>query len=146
MAGRTWLIDLPETACVELLERALVGRLGVVIDGRPEVFPVCHVLIDGDVLFATNEGSKMQAALAWPWVAFEVDEVEAGGRTSRSVMVSGHAEHVTDASTIERAVAARTTPWRTGPTVQWIRIVPERITGRQIDAEDPIDAPPPPSR
>ena len=88
MAGRTWLTNLPQEECSALLAQAVVGRLGVVIEGKPEVFPICHVYADGCVFFPTNEGTKMHAALQWPWVCFEVDTIASDGLTGRSVMVS----------------------------------------------------------
>ncbi len=138
MTGRTWLIELSEQACQELLERAIIGRLGVVIDGKPEVFPIGHVVDDGCIVFPTNAGTKMHAALEWPWVGVEVDEIDPDGLTGRSVMVSGKAEEITDAVTIERVAAQRTVPWRTDPSVRWIRVVPTRVTGRQIDIDPPL--------
>jgi nitroimidazol reductase NimA-like FMN-containing flavoprotein (pyridoxamine 5'-phosphate oxidase superfamily) len=138
MAGRTWLVELPQATCVELLTQAMIGRLGVVIAGKPEVFPVCHVYLDGFVTFPTNSGTKMHAALEWPWVAFEVDEIDPDGLRGRSVMVSGRAEEVTDPAVIERAAAMRTAPWRTQAGVRWVRIVAEQVTGREIDVEMPL--------
>ncbi|MFN0028994.1 MAG: pyridoxamine 5'-phosphate oxidase family protein [Acidimicrobiales bacterium] len=138
MTQRTWLTSLPPEECVALLKSALVGRLGVVIDGKPEVFPVCHVYEDGCVIFPTNDGTKMHAALRWPWVGFEVDAIDSDGMTARSVMLSGRAEEITDAAVIERAASIRTLPWRADQTVRWVRIVPEQMTGRRIDVDAPL--------
>ncbi len=135
MATRTWLVDLPPEVCSALIDEAVLGRLGVVVEGRPVVFPVAHVIIDDDIIFPTNRGTKMHAALEWPWVGFEVDAVEGAWESGWSVMVSGRAEEVTDPDVIRRAVAKRTSPWRTGTEVLWIRVVPMTITGRRIDAE-----------
>ena len=139
MQPQTWLLHLSEEDCEERLRGAVVGRVGVLIDGRPEVFPVCHVYQDGCVLFPTNVGTKMHAALQWPYVAFEVDGIDADetsveGLRGWSVMVTGRAEEVTDIAEIERAAALRTMPWQSSPSLRWVRIVPEKITGRRIDA------------
>lgn len=138
MTRRTWLIDIPEEECWSRLTHAVVGRLGVVIENKPEVFPVCHVYVDGYITFPTNEGTKMHAALQWPWVCFEVDMVDPEGVTGWSVMVSGHAEEITDPAAIERAASIRTVPWRTEHTLRWIRIVPTQVTGRRIDGAEPL--------
>ena len=134
MASRTWLIQLPKETCEELLGTAVIGRLGVIIDGKPHVFPISHVYEGGSVIFPTSDRTKMHAALAWPWVGFEVDGIDADGVHGWSVMVQGRAEEITDADVIERAAARRTTPWRTGERVHWIRIVATEITGRRISA------------
>ena len=75
MSVTTFLVDIPPEACADLLEGATLGRLGVIVDGRPEIFPVNHVYDrpSGHVVFPTNDGTKLHAALDWPWVAFEVD-------------------------------------------------------------------------
>ena len=138
MAGRTWLTNLAQEECSALLAQAVVGRLGVVIEGKPEVFPICHVYADGCIFFPTNEGTKMHAALQWPWVCFEVDTIDSDGLTGRSVMVSGRAEEITDPAEIERAASMRTVPWRTQQPVKWMRIVPTDVTGRQIDVDAPL--------
>ena len=138
MTVRTWLTNLPQEECSALLARAVVGRLGVVIDGKPEVFPICHVYENGCVIFPTNEGTKMHAALRWPWVCFEVDAIDPNGLTGRSVMISGRAEEITDPVDIERAASIRAVPWRTQQTLRWIRIVPEQVTGRRIDVDTPL--------
>src|SRR5690606_31857121 len=114
------------------LASAPMGRLGVIIDGRPEIFPVSHVfdLEHRCVAFPTNDGTKLHGALNWPWVAFEADELERDG--GWSVLVVGQAEEVTDPAEIERLSALRDVPWRTGPGTRWLRIVPSKITGRHI--------------
>lgn len=135
MASRTWLIELPKEACEELLGKAVIGRLGVIIDGKPQVFPISHVYEGGSVIFPTNDRTKMHAALAWPWVGFEVDGIDADSGHGWSVMLQGRAEEITDADVIERAAARRTAPWRIGESVHWIRIVPTEMAGRRISAE-----------
>ena len=133
MAARTWLTDMSQEECWSFVAQAAVGRLGVVVDGRPQVFPVCHSYSDGFITFPTNEGTKMHAALQWPWVCFEVDMLDPAGSTGWSVMVDGRAEEITDQAAIERASAVRTAPWRTQPTLRWVRIVPTQVSGRRID-------------
>ena len=132
----TWLEELGFEECVVLLAGSAVGRLGVVVDGTPEIFPVNHTVdtVTGCIVFPTNNRTKLQAALHWPKVSFEVDGLEADGRSGWSVMVVGHAEMVEDLGEQVRAAANRFVLWGTGPSTVWVRIVPERITGRRISA------------
>jgi uncharacterized protein len=132
MVGRTWLVSLSDESCSSRLEEAVVGRLGVVVGGKPEVFPVCHVYVDGCVVFATNEGTKMHSALEWPWVAFEVDGIEPDRSSAWSVMVCGQAVEVTDPDDIARVAALQKFTFRVDGSVRWIRVVPTTVTGRQI--------------
>jgi hypothetical protein len=136
MATMTYLVDIDLEGCQELLASAALGRLGVIVDGRPEVYPVNHVFDreTGCVAFPSRVDRKHRAALNWPSVAFEVDGVSEDGDSAWSVLVVGPAEPITDPDVIERLARARRPLWVGGPTVQWLRIVPERITGRRISA------------
>jgi nitroimidazol reductase NimA-like FMN-containing flavoprotein (pyridoxamine 5'-phosphate oxidase superfamily) len=128
----TWMVELAREECEQLLRSSVVGRLGVVSDGRPLVFPVCHVYDGHAVAFPTNVGTKLRAALGWPFVAFEVDGVADGGASGWSVMVLGRAEQVDDPAEHVRLAALRSAPWRTADDHPWIRIVPIEVTGRRI--------------
>jgi nitroimidazol reductase NimA-like FMN-containing flavoprotein (pyridoxamine 5'-phosphate oxidase superfamily) len=138
MTVLTYLIDVGPEECADLLDEASVGRLGVVVDGRPEIFPVAHVYDrdTGCVVFPTNVGTKLHGALHWPWVAFEVDGLEADGTAGWSVLVVGRSETVTDPQLIDRASRRRSILWRTGGGVRWVRIVPSKVTGRRICASE----------
>jgi nitroimidazol reductase NimA-like FMN-containing flavoprotein (pyridoxamine 5'-phosphate oxidase superfamily) len=137
MAAMTYVIDIDSDECAELLASTPIGRLGVVVDGRPEIFPVNHVYDreSGCVVFPTNARTKLHAALHWPWVAFEVDGFEPG-RGGWSVLVVGKAETVTDPEVVARAEQKRQVLWRTGDAVTWVRIVASTTTGRRICASD----------
>lgn len=136
MTVQTWLLDIAAEQCEDLLAESSLGRLGVVVDGRPEIFPVNHVFdrTSGCVAFPTNERTKLHAALNWPWVAYEIDGVEADDAGGWSVLVVGRAEEMTDPADIARVAALRDVLWRSGDTVHWIRIVPSKMTGRRISA------------
>jgi nitroimidazol reductase NimA-like FMN-containing flavoprotein (pyridoxamine 5'-phosphate oxidase superfamily) len=138
VAIRTWRIEIPPEECEELLAGAELGRLGVVVAGRPEIFPVNHVYdaSTGSVVFPTNERTKWRAALDWPWVAFEVDGMEADRTGGWSVAVVGRAEELTDDSDFARLSQHRAVAWVAdrGPATHWLRIVPSKITGWRITA------------
>jgi hypothetical protein len=136
MAIHTWRIEIPPEECEELLAGAVLGRLGVIVAGRPEVFPVSHVYdaSTGSIVFPTNERTKWRAALEWPWVAFEVDGMDADRTAGWSVAVVGRAEELTDSAEIARAWERRAVPWGAGhgPATHWLRIVPSKVTGWRI--------------
>jgi nitroimidazol reductase NimA-like FMN-containing flavoprotein (pyridoxamine 5'-phosphate oxidase superfamily) len=138
MAATTYVIDIPAAECAALLAAETLGRLGVVVDGRPEIFPVNHVYDHelGCVAFPTNPRTKLHAALSWPAVAFEVDGIRPDGSGGWSVLVLGQAEEITDAAVIDRLASQRTVLWRAGDAVHWVRIVPTSVTGRRIYASD----------
>ena len=65
-----------------------VGRLVVVDNGRPLIFPVNYAL-DGEApVFRTASGTKLWASTHAP-VAFEVDSIDREARSGWSVVVHG---------------------------------------------------------
>lgn len=137
MTVETWLIGISPEECADLLEASQLGRLAVIIDGRPEIFPVDHVYdrASGSVVFPTSAGTKFHAALDWPFVGFEVDALESTDSGGWSVVVVGTAEEVTDPDDIARFAQARHVRWsHPGAATHWVRIVPTKVTGRRIKA------------
>ncbi len=51
-----------------------MGRVAIVVDGEARVFPVNYVLHGGDIVFRTDEGTKLDAARKGAKVTFEVDD------------------------------------------------------------------------
>jgi len=133
---KTALISLGPERCADLLALGTLGRLGVVIDGRPEIFPVNHVYdpVEGTVVFPAHKGAKLSGALDWPWVAFEVDGMDVPHNRGWSVAVVGRAEEIVDEATIDRLSNIRHIEWGEGVGARWIRIVPSKVTGREIEA------------
>jgi hypothetical protein len=39
---RTWLIGISADECADLLSASGLGRLAVIVNGRPQIFPVNH--------------------------------------------------------------------------------------------------------
>lgn len=127
------IIDRAE--CVRLLGEEVVGRLGFVHRGQPEVLPVNYVL-DGDtVVFRTAEGTKLQGVARSP-VVFEIDRVDRLTRSGWSVIIHGMAEEVTSLDSValqERVNALAVDPWAPGEKAHLIRVVARTITGRRVD-------------
>ncbi len=64
---------LPANECWELLRTTSIGRLGVIIDDHPDIFPVNYKVDHGAVVFRVGEGTKLTALKDREQVAFEVD-------------------------------------------------------------------------
>jgi nitroimidazol reductase NimA-like FMN-containing flavoprotein (pyridoxamine 5'-phosphate oxidase superfamily) len=128
---RLFLRDIERSECEELLASARLGRLGVVVNGRPEIFPV-NYHVRHEVVFASTGGTKLHAGLEWPWVAFEVDEARPDDTGGWSVLVVGRAEELTDHAEIERVKALGAPLWDAGAPTHWVRVIPERVSGRRV--------------
>lgn len=139
----------------EFLEMVTVGRLGLIAGGEPYVVPVHHIVMDGGIYFhSAPEGRKIEALREHAAVCFETD-VLYGIRDDRepcdmgsyyqSVIVFGSAEMVNDRDEALRALELLVQKHSRRPdrekidpgqldTVAVIRITPERITGKTLEA------------
>lgn len=129
--GRTWVEHLNVDDCWTLIGAVPVGRLGVLVDSAPEIYPVNHVVDGHSIVFRTDVGSKLYGLLRSPAVCYEVDDVDPVARTGWSVLVKGRAEELHDLEDRPRAVPPLEV-WATGARPHWIRIVPDEVTGRRI--------------
>jgi nitroimidazol reductase NimA-like FMN-containing flavoprotein (pyridoxamine 5'-phosphate oxidase superfamily) len=139
----TEVLDRDE--CMRLLATQPVGRLAVVAGQYPMVVPVNFALDRGIIVFRSGPGIKLDAAQHRN-VAFQVDEIDLGQRSGWSVLVTGMAEVVSDSHApelIERTEALRIEPFDERTKDQWVRIIPNEVSGRRIAPEDftfPFDA------
>lgn len=127
---RTRLEVLTPEACVRLLSLHHLGRLGVIADGRPLVLPVNYAFDGDSVVFRTDDGTKLHAAIGNP-VAFEIDGSDNVWHSGWSVVVAGTAELVPDEEHDDLG-ALPLGPWCPGPKLTWVRITVDDISGRRI--------------
>lgn len=131
-----WIASLDEigrSECLGLLATTSVGRLGLIVDGKPEVLPV-NFGLDGDsVLFRTAEGTVLTQA-RHRVVAFEADQVDETTHTGWSVLVQGLTHDITDTidPTSERLRRLAVITWAPDPRQRLFRVIPDRITGRRL--------------
>jgi nitroimidazol reductase NimA-like FMN-containing flavoprotein (pyridoxamine 5'-phosphate oxidase superfamily) len=137
--AQDWPVDhegleiMPPRVCDELLAASEVGRVAFLDAGAPVIFPVNFQFHEGHIVFRTSPGSKLQAAGRRYEVAFEIDDWDAGRRTGWSVIVRGTAEEVASEGDLEVLFGLGLRPWADQTErLQWVRIVPNDITGRRI--------------
>jgi uncharacterized protein len=128
---RTGLEGLTPRECIQLARTCALGRLAVVVDGQPLVFPVNFAFDGYAVVLRTDEGTKLHGAREG-WVAFECDDIDRTYHTGWSVMITGRAEQVTEPAEVARLERLPLGPWCPGPKSVWLRIRPRTITGRRI--------------
>jgi nitroimidazol reductase NimA-like FMN-containing flavoprotein (pyridoxamine 5'-phosphate oxidase superfamily) len=131
------LLVLAEDECRRLLARGHLGRIGLVEEDRPVILPVNYVFDDGVVFFQSTRGSKLEAALAGRWVAFEIDAIDPVYHGGFSVLVYGPAEVVDSDAEVARLVELPLRPWWPEARDRWIRIRVEQISGRRLRS-DPV--------
>ena len=126
--------ELTRAECFELLAAEQLGRVAVVDDRGPVVFPVHFVLDRHTVVFRTGTGTKLSAASLGRRVSFEVDRADPATRTGWSVVVRGEAVEVTDRAELTRLRALPLEMWAPGTRAHYVRILPSTLTGRRIAA------------
>jgi len=132
--------DLAIKECWDLLRQSHVGRLGVVNDGRPDIFPVNYQVRDETLIFRTGGGTKLQAINEVGYVALETDAVSAEFGFAWSVVVKGAAAAVEDSGTYLNKVSRQLFPWQGIGHDQLIRISPESVTGRRFTLTSQVKA------
>jgi nitroimidazol reductase NimA-like FMN-containing flavoprotein (pyridoxamine 5'-phosphate oxidase superfamily) len=118
--------------CRDLLRAHTLGRIAVRIGEAPAILPVNYALLDDDVVFRTDPGSKLSSALMRVTVAFEVDDIDAASRTGSSVVVTGYVEEIRDAATLARVEKLQLEPWVEEGRDYVVRIKARTVTGRRI--------------
>jgi uncharacterized protein len=125
------LEEIPEAECLEILGQHSLGRIAIVVDGQPQIFPVNYALNGRIIAFRTAAGSKLSFAPKSK-VSFEIDKYDSG--VGWSVMVQGVAVDATEAfddvSWAARGAAPR--PLAPGAKPHWVAIEASKITGRRF--------------
>lgn len=129
--GRTGLEVLDWDECLALLGESNLGRVAVVIDGQPLIFPVNFALDGTAVVFRNDPGTKVDGARNRS-VAFECDRTDTVSNTGWSVMATGDAIQVRSPADRDRLGHLPLGPWCPGPKAIWLRIEPKTLTGRRI--------------
>jgi len=130
--GRSWLEHIGPEGCWTLLAATPVGRVGVINDSAPEIYPVNHVVDRDTIVFRTDPGTKLRGLLRSPAVCFQVDGIDPADATGWSVLVKGRAVELHDVDDLRRVARLPLRFWALGDKAHWIRIVPDEVTGRRI--------------
>ncbi len=118
--------------CWEQLQTVEVGRLAIAAAGEVDIFPVNFVVDDGAIVFRTAEGTKLVEVVLAGKVAFEVDGYEPEHGRAWSVVVKGPAEIIDRFDDLYRAQDLPLFPWNAAPKERFVRLVPNRLTGRRF--------------
>lgn len=124
--------ELSKSECFELLGAQRLGRVAVVDERGPVALPVNFILDRHMVVFRTDEGTKLDAAIRGSRVGFEVDGFDPATETGWSVLVRGEAVEVTDPAELRRLRELPLRAWAPGARSRYVRILPAVLTGRRI--------------
>lgn len=132
-------VEVLRTAeCLDLLATQAIGRLGFNEQGQVTILPVRYMMDEGHVVFRSAVGAKLDAAVRWQSVAFEVDAWDPRDRTGWSVLVHGIANEVMNPDRQTALSERGLDEWVKGPhPMAWIEVRPIEVTGRRIPSPLP---------
>ncbi|MCL4423734.1 MAG: pyridoxamine 5'-phosphate oxidase family protein [Actinobacteria bacterium] len=126
------LVPIERSESLRLLAHARFGRVVLNIDGLPAALPVNLAVVDGDVIFATAPGLKLQAARAGEVVSIETDEIDRLYHLGWSVLVTGEAHEITDPQELDSLRHLDLQPWAPGAHPHLVRVRSQIVSGRRI--------------
>ncbi len=112
---------LNPSQCWAFLRSAEVGRMAVVVDGEPEIFPLNYIVDHGSLVFRSAPGTKLAALDTASLVAFEVDGYEPEAGQAWSVVVKGRAESIARPYAALEAGELPLFPWQASPVTRRCR-------------------------
>jgi uncharacterized protein len=127
------IVEISEEECMRLLQTKDMGRLAVVRQGRPEIFPVNYGIDGRDIVIRTDAGTKLRLATLG-WVAFEVDQFDPVSLKGWDVQARGLARDITHGldRTSTRLRAVDVVPWVGGDKAHRIAILDPVLSGRRL--------------
>lgn len=129
---RRWVEYLTDAECWRLLGTADVGRVGVLVDSAPEIYPVNYRIDELTIVFRSDSGSKLRGLERSPSVSFEVDHLDLEARSGWSILLKGRAKELTTPDEREGVSTLPLQHWGLGEKRHWVRITPTEITGRRL--------------
>jgi nitroimidazol reductase NimA-like FMN-containing flavoprotein (pyridoxamine 5'-phosphate oxidase superfamily) len=126
--------ELTGVECMKLLAGRRLGRVAVMGDDGPAVYPVNYTLDRDAVVFRTDEPPRLGPD---GQVALQVDDLSETRHAGWSVVVRGQASEVHEPGELEEA-------WRLGPRAEhapghYIRLRQVTITGRRIEGAPAVE-------
>ena len=127
------VLTLSDEDCWALLRSHKLGRLAIVIEGRPRIFPVNYAAADNTVVFRTGPGAKLQHG---PGAAacFEIDDYDQRTAMAWSIMVVGVLKDITDANDKRSRSLRRLAvePVAPGQRLHWLALKADEVSGRSF--------------
>ena len=90
-----------------------MGRLALIVDGHPHIFPVNYVLVQrGSIVFRSAGGSKLWGAMTSKPTALEIDGYDPQTEEVWSVVARGDTEVIRSKEEKAAVDALQLEPWQ----------------------------------
>ncbi|HTX29620.1 MAG TPA: pyridoxamine 5'-phosphate oxidase family protein [Streptosporangiaceae bacterium] len=134
LPGLPVVTKLTPAECHRLIAAGGVGRIACGTISGPVVLPVNFAVVEATIVVRTGEGSIIDGH-AGEQVAFEVDHIDEALSQGWSVLVRGPSHRVAHPAELRRVCRdADLWPWPGGDRDAYVRIMPDKITGRRIES------------
>jgi nitroimidazol reductase NimA-like FMN-containing flavoprotein (pyridoxamine 5'-phosphate oxidase superfamily)/DNA-binding transcriptional regulator YiaG len=134
LPGPPVITKLLPAECHRLIAAGGVGRIAFGTASGPVVLPVNFAAVAGTIVIRTGEGTMIDGH-ADERVAFEVDRIDEALSQGWSVLVRGQAHRVAHPAELQlMRREAEIWPWPGGDRDVYVRIIPDKITGRRIES------------
>ena len=124
--------------CWELLAAGTLGRLALIVDGQPHIFPVNYVLVERrSIAFRSAGGTKLWGAMTSKPAALEIDGYDPQTEEAWSVVARGDTEVIQSDEEKAAVDALQLEPWQPGAKDHYVRLKPLVLTGRRFKVNKP---------
>jgi nitroimidazol reductase NimA-like FMN-containing flavoprotein (pyridoxamine 5'-phosphate oxidase superfamily) len=136
--GTAELEELDDAECMRLISPGGIGRLAYTGRYGLMVIPVNYKMYEESVVFRTEHNSTTDEDLrtgienAEYLVAFEVDDFDSALHEGWSVLIQGAVHHVDSEDERLSICRAGVEPWAPGERDLFMRVFPNRFTGRRL--------------
>ena len=119
--------------CLDLMESRHVGRVAWQAADLPQILPVTYAMHEGSAYFRTAPDSVLAELTLPTSVALEVDELDQQHRSGWSIVMHGRTSAVSEPDALADLWGSDSlVPWASGNRTLFIRIRPERVSGRVV--------------
>jgi hypothetical protein len=122
---------LDRAACLQLLARGGVGRIGINVGALPRVLPVRFALDDDRVVLSVGTDTALDRATCDAVVGFETDGTEPESDRFWSVSLIGLCRRLSEPAELARADALALPSWLTGRPHRFVSVSTEHLSGRR---------------
>jgi nitroimidazol reductase NimA-like FMN-containing flavoprotein (pyridoxamine 5'-phosphate oxidase superfamily) len=122
---------MTQAECRAQLVSHAVGRLAVVVEDQPLIFPINYAFSGSQVVFRTDPGTKLHAAIG-KRVAFEIDSADSLSHDGWSVLVTGIALEEREPNHVRALEQLPVRPWGPGLKAHWVCIRGGAMSGRRL--------------
>lgn len=131
--------ELAPSACLALLRTTKVGRIAIHCgDDDVDVFPINFTVDHGTIVFRSAAGTKLEHIVAERKVTFEADDSDLADGVVWSVVAKGPSEILHDRDDVIAAFDLDVHPFHAGAKPIFVRLVPERLTGRRFTMDPTV--------